>query len=496
MEIASTKILVGMEIHVELGTDSKMFATAPNGALPKRYEAQPNTLVDPLVMALPGSLPVINKRAVAMSMRVGLAMNCRISTFTKWDRKNYFYPDLPKGYQISQFDKPLCVGGAIEIEVDGNKKSIRITRAHLEEDTGKLGHELPGGGHYDGSLVDLNRAGTPLLEIVSEPDLSSADEAVAYGREVRDICRYLGVTEGIMQRGHMRFEPNINVIITTKDGIEHPTPIAEIKNLNSFKALHGAIEYEAVRQVEAWIEDGIEMGPGAKSTRGWDDQKLVTVLQREKEDAHDYRYFPDPDLIPLTISQTWIDEVNESIPELPSSRRARYKKQFNMSEKDTAAITAEPSLCSFFEACVKESANGPESAKWLLNAGAKLSNERNCNVNELGITPEQLAGIITLRSNNSIGSSAANTLFELLCDSDVAADSLAESEGLLQVTDENVLATWVQEAIEAQPKAADDVRSGKDAAIGRLIGEVMKRSGGSAEAGAVRTQVLLVLRPT
>ena len=483
-----------MEIHVELATDSKMFAQAPNGAIPKRYEAQPNTLVDPLVMALPGSLPVINKRAVAMSMRVGLALNCKVSQFTKWDRKNYFYPDLPKGYQISQFDKPLCVEGVIEIEVGGTKKAVRITRAHLEEDTGKLGHELPGGAHYDGSLVDLNRAGTPLLEIVSEPDMCSADEAVAYGREVRDICRFLGVTEGIMQRGHMRFEPNINVIITTEDGVEHPTPIAEIKNLNSFRALHGSIEYEAIRQVEAWQNDGIEMGPGAKSTRGWDDQKLVTVLQREKEDAHDYRYFPDPDLIPMTISQSWIDEVNESIPELPSSRRARYIKQFKLSVKDAAAITADPSLCYFFESCVKESANGDECAKWLLNAGAKLSNEKNCPVDELGITPEQLAGIITLRSSNQIGSSAANTLFEKLCVCDCAADALAESEGLLQVTDQNSLNTWVVEAIDAHPQAADDVRGGKDAAIGRLIGEVMKRSGGSADANAVRNQLLSTLR--
>ncbi len=483
-----------MEIHVELATDSKMFAQAPNGAIPKRYEAQPNTLVDPLVMALPGSLPVINKRAVAMSMRVGLAMNCKVSQFTKWDRKNYFYPDLPKGYQISQFDKPLCVEGVIEIEVGGNKKSVRITRAHLEEDTGKLGHELPGGGHYDGSLVDLNRAGTPLLEIVSEPDMCSADEAVAYGREVRDICRFLGVTEGIMQRGHMRFEPNINVIITTEDNVEHPTPIAEIKNLNSFKALHGSIEYEAIRQVEAWKSDGIEMGPGAKSTRGWDDQKLVTVLQREKEDAHDYRYFPDPDLIPMTIAQSWIDEVNESIPELPSSRRARYIKQFKLSVKDATAITADPSLCYFFESCEKESANGYECAKWLLNAGAKLSNENNCTVDELGITPEQLAGIITLRSSNQIGSSAANTLFEKLCGCDCAADVLAESEGLLQVTDQNALNTWVVEAIDAHPQAADDVRSGKDAAIGRLIGEVMKLSGGSADANAARNQLLSTLR--
>jgi len=494
MEITSTRILVGMEIHVELATESKMFTSAPNGVPPSRYDAKPNTLVDPLVMALPGSLPVLNKRAVAMSMRVGLAMNCIISNFTKWDRKNYYYPDLPKGYQISQFDKPLCIEGVIEIEVNGVKKPVRITRAHLEEDTGKLGHELPGGGHYDGSLVDLNRAGTPLLEIVSEPDMSCADEAVAYGREVRDICRFLGVTEGVMQRGHMRFEPNINVIIKTEDGVEHPTPIVEVKNLNSFKALHGAIEHESIRQVEAWKIDGKEMGPGAKSTRGWDDEKCITLLQREKEDAHDYRFFPDPDLVPLTISQEWIDEVNASIPELPASRRERYKTQYNMSKKDTAAITADPSLCFFFERCVEKSTDGAECAKWLLNAGAKLSNEKGCSVDELGITPEQIVGIISLRSENSIGSSAANTLFELLCDSDLTASSVAESNSLLQVTDENALQTWVQEAIEAQPQAAEDVRGGKDAAIGRLIGEVMKRSGGSADASAVRTQVLSTLR--
>ncbi len=494
-KIVSTQLLVGMEIHVELGTESKMFTNAPNGALPVRYDSEPNTLVNPLVMALPGSLPVINKRAVAMSMRVGLAMNCTISNFTKWDRKNYYYPDLPKGYQISQFDKPLCLEGAIEIEVDGVKKPVRITRAHLEEDTGKLGHELPGGAHYDGSLVDLNRAGTPLLEIVSEPDMESADEAVAYGKEVRAICRFLGVTDGIMQRGHMRFEPNINVVITTEDGIEHPTPIVEVKNLNSFKALHGAIEYEAVRQVEAWQKDGLEMGPNAKSTRGWDDQSMVTVLQREKEDAHDYRFFPDPDLVPLTISQEWIDEVNASIPELPFSKRSRYQKEYKLSDKDASALISEPSLCRFFEACVLESNDGSESAKWVLNAGAKLANEQECNVDDLGITPEQIAGIISLRKNNSVGSSAATQLFELLCRSDHSAESLAESEGLLQVNDENALASWANEAIEAQPQAAEDVRQGKDAAIGRLIGEVMKRSGGSADAGAVRNQILSILRP-
>ena len=496
MNITSTQLLIGMEIHVELATESKMFTNAPNGALPKRYDAEPNTLVNPLVMALPGSLPVINKRAVAMSMRVGLAMNCTIANFTKWDRKNYYYPDLPKGYQISQFDKPLCLEGVVEIEVNGEIKPVRITRAHLEEDTGKLGHELPGGAQYSGSLVDLNRAGTPLLEIVSEPDMKTADEAVAYGKEIRSICRFLGVTEGIMQRGHMRFEPNINVVITTEDGVEHPTPIVEVKNLNSFKALHGAIEYESVRQIEAWKKDGLEMGPSAKTTRGWDDQKMETVLQREKEDAHDYRFFPDPDLVPLTISQEWIDEVNNLIPELPSAKRLRYKSEYALSVKDTDALLAEPSLCRFFELCVTASNNGAESAKWLLNAGAKFANEQGCKVEDLGITPEQLAGIISLRAENSIGSSAGNVLFEKLCTSDQTAEALAEAGGLLQVNDEGALDAWAQEAIEAQPQASNDVREGKDAAIGRLIGEVMKRSGGSADAGAARKKILSILRPS
>ena len=490
--IASSRLLVGMEIHVELATESKMFATAPNAASPNQYDAEPNTLVDPVVMALPGSLPVINRRAVSMAMRVGLALNCTIARFTKWDRKNYYYPDLPKGYQISQFDKPLCVDGLIEI--GEARKPIKIIRAHLEEDTGKLGHDLPGGEHYDGSLVDLNRAGTPLLEIVSAPDMESAEEAIAYAKEVRDICRHLGVTDGIMQRGHMRFEPNINMIITTDDGVAHATPIVEIKNLNSFRAISGAIEHESTRQIEVWLEDGLEMGPGAKSTRGWDDDKQITVLQREKEDAHDYRFFPDPDLVPLTISQAWIDEVNETIQELPASRRKRYQSEYKLSSKDALALTAEPETCNFFERCVKQSNNGTESAKWILNAGAKYANEKNCEINDLGITPEQLAHLIGLRGSNKIGSSAADKLFEMLCDSDQTPEVLADEHGLLQVTDDGAIDSWVSAAIEAQPQAANDVRGGKDAAIGRLVGEVMKRSGGAADAKTVREKLIEQLK--
>ena len=297
-----------------------------------------------------------------------------------------------------------------------------------------------------------------------------------------------------MQKGHMRFEPNINMIITTKDGVEHATPIVEIKNLNSFKAIAGAIEYEKTRQVEAWLEDGKEMGPNAKSTRGWDDDKQMTIMQREKEDAHDYRFFPDPDLVPLTISQEWIDEVNETIPELPASRRLRYQSVYKLSLKDVMALTAEPDICNFYEECVKQSNNGTESAKWLLNAGAKYANENKCEVNELGITPEQLAGLIVLRQENKIGSSAADKLFGLLCHSDKTPENVAEENELLQVTDDGAIDSWVIEAIEAQPQAADDVRSGKNAAIGRLVGEVMKRSCGTADAKSVREKLLLQLQ--
>jgi aspartyl-tRNA(Asn)/glutamyl-tRNA(Gln) amidotransferase subunit B len=481
-----------MEIHVELATESKMFTAAPNMASNSYYEAEPNTLVDPVVMALPGSLPVINKRAVSMSMRVGLALNCTIARFTKWDRKNYYYPDLPKGYQISQFDKPLCFDGVVEIGEE--RKPVRIIRAHLEEDTGKLGHELPGGEHYEGSLVDLNRAGTPLLEIVSAPDLHSVQDALEYAKEIRDICRYLGVSDGIMQRGHMRFEPNINMLITTEDGSEHATPIVEIKNLNSFRAIAGAIEHEKIRQVEAWLQDGLEMGPNAKSTRGWDDEKNITILQREKEDAHDYRFFPDPDLVPLTISQAWVDEVNNTIPELPASRKRRYQQEFQLSLKDAQALTAEPEVSNFFEACVSVSGDGSSCAKLLLNTGAKLANEQGCEVNQLGITPDQLAELVSMRTNNTIGSSAASTLFELLCASDQTAETLAEEHGLVQVTDDGAIDAWVNAAIEAQPQAAEDVRGGKDAALGRLVGEVMKRSGGAADAKTVREKLLLEIR--
>ena len=499
--IRSTQLKIGLEVHVELATRTKMFTRVPNVANPEFYESSPNSLVDPVVAALPGVLPVMNRRAVEMAMKVGLALGCRIAPFSKWDRKNYFYPDLPKGYQISQYDLPLCGDGSVDVPgADGHTKRIGIIRAHLEEDTGKLGHELPGGLAYEGSLVDLNRAGTPLLEIVTAPDFDCADDVVTFAQELRNICRFLGVTEGIMQRGHMRFEPNVNVIIRTEDGRQFATPIVEVKNLNSFKALRGAIEHEHLRQVDQWQRDGRIMGPGAKSTRGWDDERGATVLQREKEDAHDYRYFPDPDLVPVTVDEDWLAAVRAEIPELPLDRRRRYMGEYGLDAKEAAALVDDRDVCFYYEECVAalveahgsavpSAAPGFLTAKFLLNAGAKWANERKTTISGLGVPAARVAQLVRLREQGTISAQAADAIFEALTRSDDDPEALARRMGLVQERDEGMLDGWVAEAIAANPQAAEDVRAGKAAAIGRIVGHVMKVSAGKADAKLVGEKI-------
>jgi len=506
--IASTSLRVGLEVHVELATRSKMFSRSANVAHADWYDVAANTLTDAVVLALPGALPVMNRRAVELAALVGLALRCSIALRSRWDRKNYFYPDLPKGYQISQYDLPLCFDGSFDLALeDGSSKRIGIIRAHLEEDAGKLGHELPGGLPYDGSLVDFNRAGTPLLEIVTAPDFASASEVVAFARELRSICRYLGATEGVMQRGHMRFEPNVNVVIRTVDGREFATPIVEVKNLNSFKSLEGAIEYEAKRQVEQWREDGLIHGPGMKSTRGWDDARGSTFPQRSKEDAHDYRYFPDPDLPPVEIDERWLARLRGAMIELPAARRARYVRVHGLAARDAIALTEERALSDYFDECVAAAvaatsgADAPPpdamaraTAKALLNAGAKRANERGVGIESLGPTPAQIGELIALRERGEIGSNNADSLFDLLCESREGARELAASRGLLQVRDDSALDRWVDEAVAAHPQATADVRTGKDAAIGRLVGHVMKASAGRADAASIRDRIMRRLR--
>ena len=493
--VRSVRLKVGLEIHVELATRSKMFTRAGSPGNPEFYDREPNSLVTPTVAALPGTLPVMNRRAVEMSMMVGMALGCSIARRSKWDRKNYYYPDLPKGYQISQYDLPLCHDGAFELPVaGGGTKRIGIIRAHLEEDTGKLGHELPGGFHYEGSLVDLNRAGTPLLEIVTAPDFDSAADVVAFAQELRSVCRFLGVTEGIMQKGHMRFEPNINVIIELEDGTVVKTPVVEVKNLNSFKAVKGAIEYEATAQVDRWREDGKVMGPNAKSTRGWDDVKCVTVLQREKEDAHDYRYFPDPDLVPVVVDDAWRERVRAEIPELPLARRARYVGTYGLEEKDAAALVEDRDPCIFFESCVAELGGtakaGYAAGKFLLNQLAKRANELGMGLHAAGVTAKQVAGIVSLRESGALGAQNVDALVAAIAGTTDDAKAAAEKAGLLVVRDDASLDGWIDQAIAANEQAAADVRAGKMAAIGRIVGSVMKLAGGKVDAKTVNERIV------
>lgn len=578
-DIASVKLIIGMEVHVELATRTKMFTRAPNPAHPdfdphadaphtehgtdadhaghaspgsRHAGVLPNTLIDPTVLALPGALPVMNKAAVEMAIKVGLALQCQIAPLTKWDRKGYFYPDLPKAYQISQYDLPLCFDGSIDVpgldaqgqlDLDAEPTRIGIIRAHLEEDAGKLLHEAPGGGTIDFSIADYNRAGAPLLEIVTQPDFTSADQCVAFCRVLRNICRFLGVSEGVMQKGHMRFEPNINTHITLKDGRLIKTPVVEVKNLNSFKAVKGAIEFELEQQPLRWLADKREMGRGMKQTRGWNDHarggKGETFLQREKEDAHDYRYFPDPDLVPVVVDEAWKSQIASTIPELPLTRYRRYTEAFGLGKKEAAALVEERDVCFFYEGVIAaleamglaNARAGKLAANILLQSGAKRANEQQRLISELGITPAAVAAIGKLREDGKLSNQGVDELFGILCEkaegihhgehgdeakksghgSDAQAPSsvssvisvvnssldhaeaTAKARGLLLVRDDAALAKWVDQAIAENAQAAADVRAGKVQAVGRLVGAVVKLSGGTLDAKNVRDALLAKL---
>jgi aspartyl-tRNA(Asn)/glutamyl-tRNA(Gln) amidotransferase subunit B len=516
-DIERVEPIIGMEVHVELATRSKMFTRAPSPAFAgcsRAEEAAPNTLIDAVVLALPGALPVMNRAAVEMSMRVGLALSCQIASVSRWDRKSYFYADLPKAYQLSQYDLPLCFDGAVDVpaiddrgvfDLSGARTRIGIIRAHLEEDAGKLLHELPGGGRLDGSIVDLNRAGTPLLEIVTQPDFTSAEQCVAFGKLLRMMCRFLGVTEGVMQRGHMRFEPNINCRVHLRGGGVVTTPIVEIKNLNSFRALGEAVAYELREQPRRWLEDGRVMGPGAKSTRGWDAERGVSVLQREKEDAHDYRYFPDPDLPPVFVDGAWLEGVRAGVGEALLSRMDRYAAEAGVGGAEATALAEERGTALLYDEVVDGLAAGGcdraaaarLAANLLLQGGLRRANERGVAVHELGFTPAQAMAIVRLREAGDISANAMEELLGLCCeDPGAEVRGLARERGLLLVRDEGRLEAWCDEVIAELGPVAQQVREGKVQAVGRLIGAVMARSGGSADAKTVRETLLRKLGGT
>ena len=472
--VKSYKVLVGLEIHVQLATQTKMFTAAPNGAT--HFGAEPNSLVDEVVLGLPGVLPVMNKLAVEYSIMVGLALGCKIAKHTKWDRKSYYYPDLPKNYQISQYDMPLCFEGTFEIASDdGSTKTVRIRRAHLEEDAGKLMHEAPGGFPIDHSIVDLNRAGTPLLEIVTEPDLSTPKDVATFGQELQKLVQFLGVSEGQMQMGHMRFEPNINVHIAAGDGAVYKTAITEIKNLNSFSVLERATAYEISRQVQHWIDSG---SLGKKCTVGWDESREQTFLQREKEDAQDYRYFPDPDLPPVEVNETWLAELKEQVGELPAARRKRYIEALGLSPADAATLAGDRATGDFYERAIAAGGEAKRVSNLLLSHGRRLCNEKACTLDALGISPGRVAEIAKLIDASKLAPSAAGPLFDKLLEGDAPAEVIAKSLGLIQSSDSGAIDAAIDELIAKNPPALADFKAGKQAAMGALVGMVMKSGKG------------------
>ncbi|CAN5856356.1 Asp-tRNA(Asn)/Glu-tRNA(Gln) amidotransferase subunit GatB [soil metagenome] len=562
-EIVAVELIVGMEVHVELGTASKVFSRAVNlagvgGQSGKAGEGGahggggPNWAIDAVVLGLPGALPTVNVAAIELAMRVGLALGCAVSEMTSWDRKSYFYPDLPKGYQISQLGRPVCFGGRVEVEVEKRdervshvcdmsrspaggtpapltpeKRVIRIDRAHLEEDAGKLMHEAPGGGVIEGSIVDLNRAGTPLLEIVTAPDFRSAAECVEYARMLREVVRGVGASRAILQKGEMRFEPSINCALTLADGRVVRTPIVEVKNLNSFAALEGAIEYEREEQPRRWKVDGRAQSAGNKSTRGWDDGKRVTVAQREKEEAADYRYFPEPDLLPVALGSEWVARVRGALPELPNARRGRYATM-GLGAGEIEVLAVERGVAELFEGAVEAAVSaGMEREKavkgvanLLVQSGGKRVNEYLATqgaaggrieaedlgdedggagaveyvISDLGISAEALGGIAALRGKGEISAANADELFGMMCGRPGATGAevteAAAARGMVMVRDEGAVREWVRGAIAEQGKAAEDVRAGKMQAVGRLVGAAMKLAGGKGDAGMVRKALL------
>ena len=477
MKSTSYKPTIGLEIHVELATESKMFCSCRN-----RFGDPPNTNVCPVCLGMPGVLPVMNRQAYEFSVRVGLALNCRIAAYTKWDRKGYYYPDLPKNYQISQYDLPLSTNGYIDLSLPGQTKRVGITRAHLEEDAGKNVHDFP-----NCTGVDLNRAGVPLLEIVSEPDMNSVEQVMAYARSMHQLVRYLGVSQANMQQGHMRFEPNISLWILDESEPDggHFTPIVEVKNLNSFRSLERTVAFEVERQLGEWQDDpdGYRMDKMSKQNRGWDDVHEVTIYQRHKEEADEYRYFPEPDLLPVQIDKAWLEKIRSQVPELPTARYERFVGEFGFDEKLTALLTADRSTADFFEDAVKAGASAKRAANLIQSQGMRLANERNVGIAELGISAERLAELCKLTDEDKISATAAATVLAAMIESDDSPASIAKQKNLMQVSDASVLESVMQQILADNPQAVDDYKSGgkkSKKARGFLLGQVMQKTKGQA----------------
>ena len=482
IDVSTLKTVIGLEVHAQVLTESKMFCACSADYA----NAAPNTHTCPVCLGLPGALPVMNEKAIEVVIRTGLALNCEIPEFCKMDRKNYMYPDLPKGYQISQYDLPLCVNGSLDITVDGEERTAGITRVHIEEDTARLQHDAAANEGL--SLIDLNRSGVPLMEIVGEPDLTTPEEAREYLVALRRILRAIGASTGNMEEGAFRCDANISV--RSEDG-SFKGPKVEIKNINSFRAVERALKYEEVRQREA-ITNG---EPLTQETRGWVDAQGVTVGQRSKEQAHDYRYFPEPDLPPLRISREMVERIRMTVGELPVDRERRFVEQLGLSEADAALLNSERGIADYFEDAVDEHTSDGYPrliANWLLNDVMALARAQGLAADEFPITAVQLRELVDLVVAKKLtGTAAKSVLAEL--QPDETATAAAERLNLLAIDDSDAVAEAARATMAAQPAAVADYRDGKQAAIGRLIGETMKRTGGRAKPDDVRATLITLL---
>ena len=485
--------IIGLEVHVQLLTASKIFCGCANLFNPDN----PNVQTCPVCLGLPGSLPVMNREAFKLSVKTGLALNCEIVGFTKWDRKQYYYPDLPKAYQISQFDLPFSADGWVDIEVPSTEETrrVRLIRAHLEEDAGKNIHDESGRGQD--SRVDLNRTGTPLLEIVTQPDIRSAEEARVFLEELRLMLRYIGVSDCEMQEGSLRCDANVNLHVH-ENGESIPTPIVEIKNLNSFRGVEAAIEHQLKKQVKAWETDRKRMGEVPKTTVGWDANRNVTFEQRGKEEAADYRYFPDPDLCPVTVSQQEIDEIRSTICELPAARRARYVEDLGLTPYDAGVIVDQGAdFASYFDGVCDTCGDSKQAANWVTQDVQRELNERSIEVADFPIVAAVLgallkkvvAGEITIKSGRDVFAALLSEADEGQTPDIARIDAIISEKGLGKEQDTGKIDAVIQAVIDRNASVADDIRNGKMQAVGPLIGQVMRELKG-ADAKDVRQMIL------
>jgi aspartyl-tRNA(Asn)/glutamyl-tRNA(Gln) amidotransferase subunit B len=465
--------VIGLEVHVELKTKSKIFSSAPNA-----FGAEPNTNTTVIDLGYPGVLPVLNKEAVEFAMKAAMALNCEIATDTKFDRKNYFYPDNPKAYQISQYDKPIGQNGWIEIEVNGKKKKIGITRLHLEEDAGKLTHSSEG---Y--SLVDFNRQGTPLIEIVSEPDIRSPEEAYAYLEKLKSIIQYTGVSDCKMEEGSLRCDANISLRPIGQKEFGTKT---ELKNLNSFNFVRKGLEYEQKRQEQVLLSGGVIQ----QETRRFDEATGKTILMRVKEGSEDYRYFPEPDLVALHIDDEWKERVRASIPELPDARQKRYIEELGLPAYDAKVLTLTKEMSDFFEATVAAGADAKLASNWLMGEVSGYLNAEQKELSEVALTPESLAGMIKLIEKGTISSKIAKKVFKELIEKGGDPEKIVKENGLVQISDEGTIRKLVIEALDENPQSVEDFKNGKDRAIGFLVGQIMKKTKGQANPQMVNKLLL------